>query len=320
MTATAAKPGPTLGAHIAIARPDHWFKNVFVLPGVVLALAVEPSLWGSDLVVRFVLGMVSVCLVASSNYTINEVLDAPFDRLHPVKRERPVPSGRVHIGLAYLQWGLLMVAGVGLGWLVSPAFAVTMAALWGMGVLYNVRPIRLKDRAYVDVISEAVNNPLRMLAGWFIVGAATYPPASLLLSYWMVGCFFMALKRFAEYRAIGDPAQAAAYRRSFAYYTDVRLLVSAVFYSAAAMLFFGAFIMRYRIELVLSFPLVALVMSTYLSLAHRPDSPVQNPERLYREGKLMAVLLACTALMVGMLLIDIPVLYEWFAPLGPVKW
>ena len=51
----------------------------------------------------------------SSNYVINEVLDAPSDLSHPVKRHRPVPSGKVSIPLAYVQWIALMVVGVGLG-------------------------------------------------------------------------------------------------------------------------------------------------------------------------------------------------------------
>ena len=53
------------------------------------------------------------------------------------------------------------------------------------------------------------------------------------------------------------------------------------------MLFFGAFIMRYRLELILSFPLVSLVMAVYLSLAYKDDSAVQRPEGLYAEPALM---------------------------------
>ena len=100
----------------------------------------------------------------------------------------------------------------------------------------------------------------------------------------MIGCYFMAAKRFAEYndfQRTGDDA--ARYRKSFAHYTSERLLVSIMFYASAAMLFFGAFIVRYRLELILSFPLVAVFMAMYLHLAFRPDSPVENPEKLYRE-------------------------------------
>jgi len=184
---------PTLRGHIQNARIDHWFKNVFVLPGVIAAIGVDMAGADEGLWRRFIVGMISVCLVASSNYVINEVLDAPSDRSHPVKRNRPVPSGQVSIPLAYVQWIALMVIGVGLGLQVSNAFAVVVFVLWVMGCIYNIPPLRSKDVPYVDVLSEAVNNPLRMLAGWFIGTTASVAPGSLLLSYWMVGCYFMAI-------------------------------------------------------------------------------------------------------------------------------
>ena len=64
------------------------------------------------------------------------------------------------------------------------------------------------------------------------------------------------------------------------------------------MLFFGAFIVRYRLELILAFPLVALVMAQYLALSFKADSAVQRPEGLYREPGLMAAVICCTAVMV----------------------
>jgi decaprenyl-phosphate phosphoribosyltransferase len=167
------------------------------------------------------------------------------------------------------------------------------------------------------VLSEAVNNPLRLVAGWFITGTASFPPASLLLSYWMVGAYFMAMKRYAEYRDIADPERAARYRRSFAYYTEERLLVSIMFYGSAAMLFLGAFAMRYRFELVLSFPFVSLVMAIYLFLRLRPNSAVQRPEGLYREPALMAAVIVCALVIGAALLVDMPVLSRIFSPTAP---
>ena len=111
----------------------------------------------------------------------------------------------------------------------------------------------------------------------------------------------MAIKRFAEIRNINDPARVAAYRRSLAYFTEPRMLVAITFYAAASMLFFGAFIVRYRLELILTFPLVALVMALYLSLGFMPESAAQHPEKLYRQAGLMAVVSACFLLMVALL-------------------
>ena len=315
--APAIRGRATLAGHLRIARIDHWFKNVFVFPGIIAAIGVDPSGATVGLWSRIVIGLVSVCLVASSNYVINEVLDAPSDLAHPVKRNRPTPSGLVNVPLAYVQWLALMVIGVGLGLLVSKTFAITVFVLWVMGCIYNIPPIRSKDVPYVDVLSEAVNNPLRMLAGWFIGSTSSLAPASLLLSYWMVGCYFMAIKRYAEYREIGDVSAAAAYRKSFAYYTSERLIVSIMFYASAAMLFLGSFVMRYRLELILAFPVVALVMAIYLDLSFKKDSAVQRPEGLYKEPKLMIAVIVCSVVMGALMLVDIPVMQVIFSPTAP---
>jgi 4-hydroxybenzoate polyprenyltransferase len=179
--------------------------------------------------------------------------------------------------------------------------------------------VRSKDLPYVDVLSEAINNPIRMLAGWFIVTSVTVAPASLLLSYWMIGCYFMALKRFAEYRSIADARKAAAYRKSFRYFTSERLLVSVMFDAAAAMLFFGAFCMRYRLELILAFPAIALVMAVYLHVALKENSAAQNPERLYREPALMGSVIVAALLIVTLLSVDLPIMQRIFTPTAPTS-
>ncbi len=304
-----------LRAHLQICRVDHWFKNVFVLPGVVVAISIVPHVDAGDLAWRLVVGLLAVCLVASSNYVLNELQDAPYDLHHPLKRNRPVPSGLVIVPVAYAQWIGLMVAGLAVGALVGVEIVLTLFALWIMGCVYNLPPIRTKDHPYVDVASEAINNPLRMLVGWYVVTTSVVPPLSLLVSYWMIGCYFMAAKRFAEYRDFGragNAGDAVRYRKSFAHYTSERLLVSIMFYASTAMLFFGAFIVRYRLELILAFPLVAVFMAMYLHLAFRPDSPVEHPEKLYRERALMLVLSASVIVMTVLLFVDLPFLHDAF--------
>jgi 4-hydroxybenzoate polyprenyltransferase len=164
-------------------------------------------------------------------------------------------------------------------------------------------------------VTESINNPLRLLAGWYIVGERLPPPASLMVSYWMIGCYFMAIKRYAEYREIADGRVAARYRRSFVHYNEERLLVSILFYASFAMMTFGAFVVRYRLELVLAFPLVALVMAAYLHLSFRPESATQKPELLYREPALMWPVCVCSAALVVLLFVDLPWLHEFFTPL-----
>ena len=118
-----------LRAHLAIARLDHSIKNLFVLPGIIVPLSIYPKLLNRRLVETLLWAFVAITLVACSNYVLNEVLDAPFDRLHPTKKNRPTAIGLVNIPLAYAQWILMMVAGVAIGWRISWQFAAT-GALW----------------------------------------------------------------------------------------------------------------------------------------------------------------------------------------------
>lgn len=297
--------------YIRIMRLDHGVKQIFVMPGVVLAAMMSGTHFTAMLAGRVLLGLLAITLVASSNYVLNEMLDAPSDRLHPTKRTRPVACGLIDLRIASLQWLVLGFCGLALATMISPGFAASCGALWIMACLYNVPPVRTKDIPYLDVTSESINNPLRFCAGWYIVTSAILPPASMLIAYWLLGAYFMALKRFGEYRQIG-PERAGLYRRSFIVYTEASLLNSVVFYAAGAMLFFGAFIMRYRLELVIAFPVIALLMAVYFNLAFQPDSAVQNPERLFSEAPLMALFAACVGLLILLLYVKIPLLAQIF--------
>ncbi|HUX43772.1 MAG TPA: UbiA family prenyltransferase [Terracidiphilus sp.] len=312
----AAPPIPwrrRLTAHLHIARFDHSIKQIFILPGIVLALALGGNPLNLALAGRIVLGLIAATLIASSNYVINEILDAPFDRLHPTKKIRPAANGLVHLGWGYAQWILMMLVGLALASLITRGFFFSALGLWIMGCVYNIAPIRSKDLPYIDVLSESVNNPLRFCLGWYIVTANMLPPVSLLLSYWLLGAYFMGLKRFSEYRQIADHDLAVSYRKSFRHYTEQSLLNSVLFYAAASMLFFGAFLMRYRMELIFAFPFVAWLMAIYFGLAFRHESAVQNPEKLYREPRLMLALVLCIVVFIVLLFVDMP----WIAGLFP---
>ena len=189
---------PQMRGHLAICRFDHWVKNLFVVPGAIAALVLCGTPLNSGVFLKLILALLATGLIASSNYVLNEVLDAPFDRAHPIKHKRPVPSGLVHIPLAYAQWILLCAAGLALGYFLSFTLLLTLLALWCMGCVYNIPPVRSKDIPFVDVLTEAINNPIRLLIGWFAITQYTVPPVSLVVSYWMIGCYFMALKRYSE--------------------------------------------------------------------------------------------------------------------------
>jgi 4-hydroxybenzoate polyprenyltransferase len=300
-------------SHLKIARLDHWFKQVFCLPGALMAVILDDLVVSRTMFADLTFAMAGVSLVASSNYVLNELIDAPFDSHHPGKSQRPVVMGRINIPGAWTQWLVLAALGLALCESAGRPVALSAMALWGMGAIYNIPPVRSKDLPLIDVLSESVNNPLRLMIGWYAIGGTDLPPLSLLLSYWAIGGFLMAAKRSAELASLGDGAP--AYRRSFGWYTPSRLDALMVFCVVSASFLGGVFIALHRLELVLAFPAVALVLAWYWLLALQVDSPVQAPEGLWKNMQLMGLCLLAAGLVGVLSVVDLP----WLAKLFDVQ-
>lgn len=307
--------GPAWQRYLGIARVDHWVKNAFMLPGTTLALLfVHPS--GGLLLWHAALGLLALCLCSSANYTINEFLDAESDRFHPVKRHRPAAQRLLDARLVMTQYVVLVAFGLAVALQVGRSFAITAGVLLGMGILYNARPARTKDTPYLDVLSESINNPLRLLLGWFALVNDVLPPSSIMLSYWMGGAFLMAVKRFSELRGIADPERAGLYRRSFRFYTEDSLLVSAFFYAICSAFFLGVFLIKYRIEFLLTFPLFSLMFAWYLAIGLKPHSAAEAPERLFSERRFIAFVAVLCAIAGVLFYVDIPGLHVLVEPIA----
>lgn len=300
----------TIRDYVRIARLDHWIKNLFIMPGFfaayVLTVTAETRPCLTSLAVGLFVAFLATSLVASSNYVINEWLDAQYDRFHPVKKQRPVVVAELRRPVVMAEYALLAILGLALSLLISRLFFLMALWLFIMGIVYNVKPLRTKDIPYLDALSESVNNMIRLLMGWFVVTNTYLPPCSLVLGYWMCGAFLMVTKRFAEYRMINNPEQAGLYRKSFRRYTESSLMVSSFCYALAALFFVGIFLVKYRVELVFSIPFLIALFGKYISLAYQDDSAAQKPEKLYHEKELMALSLAFGIALVLGFCIDLP--------------
>ncbi|MFI3213448.1 MAG: UbiA prenyltransferase family protein [Eubacteriales bacterium] len=295
-------------AYLKLARFDHWVKNFFIVPGIITAWMLVTVTWNVEHILNLILGVMATCFIASANYVINEWLDAEFDQYHPVKKHRPAVTQNLEVKYIIVEYIMFAVAGLVLAFTVNLPFFCVEAVLLFMGIVYNVRPLRTKDIPYVDVLSESINNLLRLLLGWFIVVEVVLPPSSLMLGYWMVGAFLMAVKRFAEYRMIDNPEVAGSYRKSFQKYTSVTLLCSAIFYAMCAVFLVGVFMIKYRVEYIVLIPLMIGIFVYYFYLSYKEDSVVQKPEKLYREKGLLVLVGTFCVLFFTMTFLDVPVL------------
>lgn len=294
--------------YIAIARFDHMTKHVFIIPGLILAFVFDPVSDGFSML-RVGLGFASAVLIASANYTINEWLDRSFDAFHPVKSQRTAVHRALSPTLVYLEYLLLALAGLALAYPLGGMFFIASIAFIVSGILYNVAPIRTKDRVFLDVISESVNNPIRLILGWAMVVPATLPPSSLLLAYWFGGAFLMGAKRLSEYRDVVAEQGVDTlhlYRKSFRKYTSENLTVSCFFYAMLSAFFMAVFLIKYRIEYIVAFPFIAALFAMYLWLAFRRGSVAQRPERLFRSRRLVVVTSLAVSVLLLATFIDMP--------------
>lgn len=192
---------------IRTMRPHQWVKNLFVLAPVVFAKHLtHPS------VIKSAIGAFAIfCLLAGSIYTLNDILDVEADRVHPVKRHRPIASGRVPLPVARAMVVVLLAICV-IGALMGPwRFLVVALAYFVLQTAYS---FRLKQVAYVDVGCIAAGFVLRVLAGGF----ATKTP----VSWYMIACtaFLALFLGFGKRRHELTAERAIKQRKALRHYSE----------------------------------------------------------------------------------------------------
>ncbi len=294
--------------YLKICRPDHWLKNVFIVFGHIVAwvLVLDFSMDGA-LLLKAVLSLIPACLIASANYILNEILDAPFDALHPTKKLRGIPAGKVKVPVLWALMAALIVVAFALCWLIGFNWAYELALLLLLlsGLVYNVPPLRLKDRAFLDVIAESFNNPIRLWLGYYaLVPPHHVPPASIVLAWWFFGALLMTGKRYAEFRFIGDAALSGRYRKSFQIYRETTLILAMITYATLFCFCTGIAMAVYpRLNnLVFIFPLIVLAVIAYFRHAMQEETARLEPEALLKSPWIIFWTLATGVATIALLL------------------
>ncbi len=184
-------------ALILLLRPAHWVKNVFVLAPLVFA----QKLTDSEAVHLALLAFVAFCLASSAVYVFNDIRDRAEDRLHPLKRNRPLAAGTVSVQLAAvlaiaLAAGALAIA-VGLG----TGFLLVLTAYLVLNQLYS---LGLKHVVILDVMMVSLGFVLRVIAGGLAIDVQV--SAWLLLCTFFVALFLAFSKRRHELMLLASDA------------------------------------------------------------------------------------------------------------------
>jgi len=193
VSAHSAERGPisVAGGLLRAARPKQWLKNVLVLAAPLAA----GTLLQAGTPAKIALAFVAFSLAASGIYLVNDTVDAPADRAHPVKRERPIAAGVVSPRLAVSVAVVLMLAGLGVAALVNVNLLIVVAVYLAAQLSYC---FWLKRQPVLDICIVASGFLLRAIGG----GVAAELPLSqwFLLAASFGSLFMVAGKRYAEYR------------------------------------------------------------------------------------------------------------------------
>lgn len=240
MTPAALPARPLVWNLVKLARPVQWAKSVFVLVGPLYAMVDAPR-DAADILTPGLLAAAVFALVSSACYVVNDILDAPKDRLHPRKCRRPIASGAVSAAVA-LGWAavLLAMAAAALVAIPTPVrlgVAIT-AALYALNV--NLYSLWLKHRAVADVLCLSLGFVIRVFGGCAAVGVA---PTSWLLNCTLFLAMFLSFgKRLGERRTMGGGDAAAAIRGVHAVYTDDLLRMAVVVTGVATLVTYAGYV------------------------------------------------------------------------------
>lgn len=201
--------------YLQLLRPAQWIKNSFVFAALAFGNAFGLEIDGHSAVELSLVAFGVFCLASSAGYIFNDILDRHRDRLHPLKKDRPIASGAVSIPAALgIMAGLIVVlVAVSLS-LLSSVFLTTVLAYLVLTTAYS---IALKHRMILDVVVIAMLFVLRALGG----AAAIQVEASpwLLICTFML-CLFLGFgKRRCEIAAIGDVEAIREHRPTLVRYT-----------------------------------------------------------------------------------------------------
>jgi 4-hydroxybenzoate polyprenyltransferase len=267
-------------------RPRQWTKNLLLFAGIIFAAKLgDLSRWGEAFA-----AFAAYCAASSASYLVNDVRDAPFDRLHPVKRARPIARGELSPRVAEVLAAVLILGAV---LLVAPLGLASILFLCTFFALQAAYTLSLKHVVLLDVMT---------IGGLFVVRAAAGAAAvEVRISPWLLLCtallaLFLALaKRRGELVLVGadaTPGRPVLEGYSLALVDQLVSVVAASTVIAYSLYTFGA---RDTKAMMATIPFVVYGVFRYLLLLHRHDLGEEPENVLLTDVPLIVTLVAWAA-------------------------
>jgi 4-hydroxybenzoate polyprenyltransferase len=189
-----------LKALIEAARPNQWVKNFIIFTPIVFG----GKLFDPDLFLKTLFGFIILCLLSSTSYILNDIIDFPFDKKHPHKKNRPIASGRLTIPDATFVVFILTLISLTISLFFSiPFFMLAFVFL----LLHFFYSLYFKLHPILDIFTISFSFMLRAFAGSVLTGY--HIQIWLLLTVFFISLFIATVKRHAEFVAHGAEARSS---------------------------------------------------------------------------------------------------------------
>ena len=247
-------------------RPKQWTKNLFIF----VALLFDLKLFDLTYVARTVAAFILFCILSGSVYLINDLTDVEKDRQHPVKRNRPLASGKLSRSWALGAAVVLPTIALALSFLLDPGFGLIGLVYFVMQLAYS---FGLKNVVIVDVLIIAAGFVLRVAAGSVVAEAERFSPW-LYVCMSLLALFLGFAKRRNELAVLGDSA--LGHRKVLQEYTPELLdqmmaLVTSSLVIAYSLYTFSAENLPSNKSMMLTIPFGLYSIFRYLYLIHQRD-------------------------------------------------
>lgn len=268
-------------------RPDQWTKNLIVFAALIFAVKLLDRAALANATAAFLI----FCALSGVVYLVNDVSDREQDRLHPIKRKRPIAAGDLSPGAALIFAAVLGVAALGAAFRLRPAFGLVAAAYLALFVVYTRS---LKHVVVLDVMAIAIGFVLRAVAGGLVIQVHI---SNWLLVCTMLGALFLGLaKRRHEITLLAEGA--GGHRRILEEYDPYLLDQMIGVVAAATMVAYIIYCASPETHeyfgtewMVLTTPFPIYGLFRYLYLVHRKAGGGSPSDMLLNDRPLLACVL-----------------------------
>lgn len=180
---------------ISALRPHQWIKNLSLYASIIFT----GQLFNPPVFILASLGFLVFCALSSASYLINDIIDAPYDRLHPEKKNRPIAAGSLSKNSAFEVSAILAFLGLISAFILSPSFFIVVAIFFALHIAYS---LYFKKIAVLDILAISLSFILRVLAGEILTGF--HLSVWLLLTVVFLSLFIATCKRKSELELEGS--------------------------------------------------------------------------------------------------------------------